>query len=243
MPRPITALILGSGPDAQFADKLPLHQFDYIIAINNAWRATPHWTHLVYPYDFPVDRMPTQIGKTQSLIDERAFVPAQNRFGGFVYAGGTMAYTAAYWCLDALRPQHIAHLGCDMHYPKNQATHFYGTGAPDPLRDDISLTSLEASSARFYALAHQQGTQIWNLSNGVSRLLYPRITPEAFFEFNRQQPEPDSAVIAEGLHREAELGYFIEDGRYWHHADKFDKQKLIELDHIWLKAAGLAQTN
>ena len=42
MPRSITALILGSGPDAQFAAELPLHKFDYVIVINNAWRATPN---------------------------------------------------------------------------------------------------------------------------------------------------------------------------------------------------------
>ncbi len=129
---PITALIIGSGPDAKYAASLPLERFTYVIAINNAWQATPLWTHLVYPYDFPADRMPQQIADHQMLIDEQAFVPAQNKFGGFVYAGGTMAYTTAYWCLDALRPQHIAHLGCDMHYPQTGATHFYGTGSPIP---------------------------------------------------------------------------------------------------------------
>ena len=64
--------------------------------------------------------------------------------------------------------QHIAHLGCDMHYPKIRQPIFTGQVPPDPLRDDISLTSLEASSARFYALAHQQGTQIWNFSTGIA---------------------------------------------------------------------------
>ena len=105
---PITALIIGSGPDARYASTLPIERFDYVIVINNAWQTTPLWTHLVYPYDFPADRMPKQITSHQTLIDEQAFVPAQNKFGGFVYAGGTMAYTTAYWCLDALRPQHIA---------------------------------------------------------------------------------------------------------------------------------------
>ena len=66
MPRPITALILGSGPDAQFAAELPLHKFDYVIVINNAWRATPQWTHLVYPYDFPAERMPPKLARRKA---------------------------------------------------------------------------------------------------------------------------------------------------------------------------------
>ena len=237
---PITALIIGSGPDAKFAANFVIERFDYVIVINNAWRATPLWTHLVYPYDFPADRMPEQITPQQMLIDETAFVPSQNKFGGFVYAGGTMAYTTAYWCLDALRPQHIAHLGCDMHYPQTGATHFYGTGTPDPLREDISLTSLEACSARLYALAHQQGCTVWNLSSGPSRLLYPRITPDQFFEFDQPQAVPDKQAISACLQAEAELNYFVEDGRYWHHADKFDREKLQELDQKWLEAASLA---
>ena len=237
---PITALIIGSGPDARYANTLPLKRFDYVIVINNAWQATPLWTHLVYPYDFPADRMPKQITSHQTLIDEQAFVPAQNKFGGFVYAGGTMAYTAAYWCLDALRPQHIAHLGCDMHYPQTGATHFYGTGSPDPLREDISLTSLEACSARFYALAHQQGCKVWNLSDGPSRLLYPRITTEQFFEFNQPQTVPNKNAVVACLQKESNLNYFVEDGRYWQHADKFDRKKLQEIDQKWLLAASLS---
>ena len=238
-PAPIAALIIGSGPDAKYAAALPLERFDYVLVINNAWQATPLWTHLVTPYDFPADRMPQHIARHQTLIDEQAFVPAQNRFGGFIYAGGTMAYTTAYWCLDALRPKHIAHLGCDMHYPKTGATHFYGTGSPDPLREDISLTSLEACSARFYAHAHQQGCSVWNLSDGPSRLLYPRITTDRFFKFDQPQAAPDKQAVAACLHTETELNYFVEDGRYWHHADKFDQGKLRELDQMWLEAARL----
>ena len=236
MPRPITTLILGSGPDAQFADKLPLHQFDYIIAINNAWRATPHWTHLVYPYDFPVDRMPTQIGKTQSLIDERAFVPAQNRFGGFVYAGGTMAYTAAYWALREYAPDEICFIGCDMHYPETGPTHFYGTGTPDPLREDISLTSLEGSSARFLCLAARQNCVVFNLSNSPSRLIFPRKSPHKSHP-STPLPVIDTKMVEDCLQTEQRLGYFVADGRYWLAADQFNKSELEQLNKKWLMAA------
>ena len=236
----LTALIIGSGPDAKRATSLPLEKFTYIITINNAWQANDAWTHLVYPYDFPPERMPPLVRTEQTLIDETAFVPAQNRFGGFVYAGGTMAYTTAYWCLDALRPKHIVHIGCDMHYPKTGATHFYGTGTPDPLRDDISLTSLEACSARFYCLAYLQGSFVWNLSKGPSRLLYPRTQLEDFPPSDeKQQPAPDRQRIEACLEMEARLNYVVEDGRYWKHADKFDPEKLHELDQKWLEAASL----
>ena len=42
------------------------------------------------------------------------YVPVQNDFGGFVYAGGTMTFTAGYWALGALKPSVLAFLGCDM---------------------------------------------------------------------------------------------------------------------------------
>ena len=87
------------------------------------------------------ERLPKKIKKGQQLIDEEQFVPAQNKYGGFIYAGGTMAFTAAYWILHYYKPKQIAFMGCDMVYPKIGPTHFYGSGDPDPLRDDISLTS------------------------------------------------------------------------------------------------------
>ena len=86
-------------------------------------------------------------GPGQRIVTEAEFVPAQNAYGGFVYAGATMAFTAAYWALHVLRPSVIAVYGCDMQYPAAGPTHFYGMGTPDPLRADITLRSLEAKSA------------------------------------------------------------------------------------------------
>ncbi len=92
-------------------------------------------------------------------------MPAQNAYGGFVYAGGTMAYTAAYWALSALHPRRrwpSSAATCTT--PPRGATHFYGTGTPDPLRADITLRSLEAKSARLMILAALQGCAMVNLS-------------------------------------------------------------------------------
>ena len=61
----------------------------------------------------------TQVLKSsQKIVDEKQFVDIQNQYGGFVYAGGTMAFTALYWALGYYSPHSIDILGCDMVYPK-----------------------------------------------------------------------------------------------------------------------------
>lgn len=224
-----TVLMLGSAPMATQAADWPRF-FDALVAINNAWRVRADWDFSIYPWDFPPERiaLPAQ---DQALVAEADFVPAQNRYGGFVYAGATMAYTAAYWALDALRPRVLAVFGCDMHYPAGQ-THFYGVGTPDPLRADITLRSLEAKSVRLMVLAALQGCAVVNLSSGPSRLLCPRaglsdlgaVRPLAF----------DPARVAQARAREAELGYFAPSGRYWEDLSAYDVAEIDALDALWL---------
>ena len=230
-------LIIGSGPNAPEVQHWQLSKFDKIVVINNAWRVTKHWTDLIYPHDFPSDRLPEKLAKGQRLIDETHFVPAQNHYGGFVYAGGTMAYTAAYWTLREYAPAEICFIGCDMHYPETGPTHFYGTGTPDPLREDISLTSLEGSSARFLCLAARQSCVVFNLSNGPSRLVFPRKNPHKSHT-STSLPDINSKMVADCLQTEQQLGYFVEDGRYWLAADRFNKSALKHLNKRWLMAAG-----
>ena len=233
---PQRILILGSAPNSVQAADWPRDIFDKIVVINNAWRIRDDWDDIIYPYDFAPENMPPQIKPHQQIIDENAFVPIQNDYGGFVYAGATMAYTAGYWVLGHYRPAEIAFMGCDMHYPDTGKTHFYGTGTPDPLRDDITLTSLEASSARLYSLAAQQGCQLFNLSYGISRLVFPRMSVTALTAGNAQPPagtiDDDQITIA--LKREAELGYYVPSGRYWDDISQFDKNALIQLDALWM---------
>ncbi len=111
-----TVLILGSAPMAARAALWPRGPFDRVVAINNAHAIRPDWDFHIHPWDFPPERVPAP-GPGQRIVTEDDFVPAQNAQGGFVYAGGTMAFTAAYWALEALRPRVIAFYGCDMHYP------------------------------------------------------------------------------------------------------------------------------
>lgn len=229
-------LMLGSAPMALEAAGWDRRPFDRIVAINNAWRVRPDWDVSVYPWDFPVERQPVA-GQGQVVVTEDAFVPAQNAFGGFVYAGATMAFTAGYWALHALRPRVLAVFGCDMHYPKSGVTHFYGSGTPDPLRKDVTLRSLEAKSARLRVVAAMQGCAVVNLSVGPSRLVFPRVSRASVASVRPLPWCPDLAD--EALALEAELGYLVPSGRYWEEAKRFDVAMLDRLDRLWLQASTL----
>ena len=222
-------LIIGSGPNAVKASELET-SFDAIVVINNAWRIRSDWTHIIFPYDFPEKRWPQEIQSTQSVITEQEFVPIQNQYGGFIYAGATMAFTAGYWVLGAFKPSHISFIGCDMHYPKRGKTHFYGKGTADPLREDISLMSLKAKSNRFFCLAHEQGCHVGNLSDGPSKLTFPRICSTPSW------PEPPNLrkdLIVKALTQEKDLGYFDISGRYWENLDRYDYKEIKKIDNIW----------
>lgn len=227
-------LILGSGPAVTVTRHWPRAPFDHILAINNAWAVRHDWDALIHPYDFPPDRRPP-LAPGQRFVTETDFVPVQNALGGFVYAGGTMAFTAGYWALGAHGPRVIAMMGCDMHYPGHGATHFYGTGQPDPLRPDITLRSLEAKSARLMVMAAMRGCAMVNLSNGPSRLVFPRVRP---VQVAACRPQPfDATLAAQALQREADLGYHVPSGRYWTEAHRFDPVQVDALDRLWLAAA------
>ena len=229
-------LMLGSAPMAAEAATWRRQPFDLVLTINNAWRIRPDWDVAIHPHDFPVERQAVA-GPGQRVVTETEFVPAQNAYGGFVYAGATMAFTAAYWALHALRPSVIAVYGCDMQYPAQGPTHFYGTGTPDPLREDITLRSLEAKSARLRVLAAMQGCAVVNLSTGLSRLVLPRLSRGAVASARPGVWCPELAAAAQAL--EAELGYLVPSGRYWEEAARFDPAALDRLDALWLQAATL----
>ena len=223
-------LLLGSGPSAPRAANWPRSPFDRIVAINNAWRIRDDWDDLVYPYDFPSDRMPSKA--TGNLIDQTHFLPAQNAFGGFLYGGATMAFTATYWALHTLKPAVIAYLGCDMVYPKTGATHFYGQGTADPLRDDPSLRNLEAKSARAQCFAARQDCRLLNLSTEESRLTFPRATRHDF----TAEPKIDNQAMVQAERLETKLDYRTPTGFHDHITPDLDK--LDEIDALWMRAGG-----
>ena len=225
-------LIIGSGPNAVEAAELET-AFDAIVVINNAWLVRPDWSHLIYPYDFPKERWPQEINCSQTVITEKEFVPIQNQYGGFIYAGATMAFTAGYWVLGALKPSHISFIGCDMHYPKTGKTHFYGKGTADPLREDISLMSLKAKSNRFLSLAYEQDCLVGNLSDGPSKLTFPRVSSASLWP---EIPNLRAGLISQALKQEKDLGYFDRSGRYWENLDKYDCKEIKKIDNIWEQA-------
>jgi hypothetical protein len=217
----------------------PRAPFDRIVAINNAWAVRSDWDDLIHPDDFPAARMPVEIAAHQQVVRASEYVPLQNNLGGFVYAGGTMAFTASYWALAALKPRVIAVLGCDMVYAGAKSTHFYGTGTADPLREDVTLRSLEAKSARLMAIAARQGCAMVNLSSEDSRLVFPRSTPQ-----NAPASMPlslDQDIIDAALAEEARLNYYVPSGKYWKEESRFDTAAIDALDAMWLRAVPAAR--
>ncbi|WP_296429434.1 hypothetical protein [Yoonia sp.] len=227
-------LILGSGPNVVASRDWQRDPFDRIVAINNAWAVRPDWDDLIHPDDFPLARMPLVLARHQRIIRASDYVPLQNNYGGFVYAGGTMAFTACYWALAALKPKVIAVMGCDMVYDNASKTHFYGQGTADPLRQDVTLRSLEAKSARLIALAARQGCAMVNLSTDPSRLVFPRSKIE---DLATTLPCPMHVqAIDNALAQEATLDYYVPSGKYWKEEGRFDASAIDALDALWLTA-------
>jgi len=241
-------LIVGSAPDSTRIKYWDLANFASCVVINNAWRLTKKWDYLIFPEDFPISNLPSYPTDVENkFITACEFVPEQNKFGGFVYGGGTMAFTAGYWALGSLKPDVIAYLGCDMIYnnEEGKSTHFYGNGNADPLRQDITLQSLEAKSVRLLAHAKSHNCSIINLSNlASSRLLFPRVSYSQIFskEFSKAAlqnliKELDSQKINIALQAEKSLSYMVPSGRYWESIDQFDKDSLKQIDSYWLESA------
>ncbi|MEM9434496.1 MAG: hypothetical protein AAGA12_11285 [Pseudomonadota bacterium] len=229
-----TVLILGSGPKAQYASAWPKSRFSHWMAINNAWSIRPDWDETIHPEDFAEERRPTDVSLAQSVTSADRYVDALNTFGGVVYCGATMAFTAGYWALASQRPDVVAFFGCDMVYPSEGNTHFYGQGAADPLRDDITLQSLDAKSARMMIHAAAQGCALVNLSTDESRLILPRAAGSDIETFRPMNFDAD--LVARAHAREAELGYQAPTGRYWETLSDYDPDALLALDHLWLEA-------
>ena len=224
-------LIIGSAPDALEAQSFNRELFQQVVAINNAWNVRSDWDYCIFPDDFPENRRPNE-NNEQRLIGSEQYVPLQNKYGGFVYSGGTMAFTAGYWVLGHLNPKVIAYIGCDMIY-EGKETHFYGRGTPDPLRKDPTLKNLKAESARLEAIAASQNCSIFNLSKRPeSNLVFRRNNLENIPEV----PTPrrvNTELLKLVLEKEKSLGYFIKNGKYWKHLADFDQKKIDLLDNLW----------
>ncbi|MFL4468414.1 hypothetical protein ACERZ8_00475 [Tateyamaria armeniaca] len=231
-----TVLILGSAPNVLAARDLPKSLFSSIVAINNAWKVRSDWDYHISPDDFPTDRMPTAVQSDQSLVGASDYVPANNAYGGIIYAGATMAFTAGYWVLAALRPSAMVFVGCDMVYSNSAAPHFYGKGSADPLRDDITLRNLEAKSARLMLHASQQGCACVRAPGGDSRLVFPSMALEELGQIDMPRVRANPTAFNRAQSYEDSLGYFVESGRYWDVAPDYSTDHLDAIDQLWMSA-------
>jgi len=238
-------LILGSAPDAVRVKYLDLSPITALVAINNAWNLRLDWDYLIHPEDFPIERHPQTKEVNQAIVTAEQYVDIQNQYGGFVYAGGTMAFTAAYWALGALRPDVMLFLGCDMVYEDDgEASHFYGQGNADPLRDDVTLQSLEAKASRLNYFAAQQNCLCLNLSEKPSsRLVFPRVDAVSLAKLKKctiqaQLKEMTAPHLVIGAHdclaKEREVNYYFGSGRYWEHLNEIDGSELKAIDAKWM---------
>jgi hypothetical protein len=239
-------LVIGSAPEAVRAREFDASRASSIVAINNAWRVRPDWTHLVHPEDFPPERRPPPTFG-QRLVTYEDYVPANNRFGGVVYAGGTMVFSAAYWVLDALKPDIMAFCGCDMVYDRQGGpSHFYGFGTADPLRVDPTLQSLEAKANRLAIIAAGEDCLCVNLSDlPRSRLTFPRMAAASLAgdlaAFHRAGLADIRARIAEPTRAqvtalEARRNIVVPAGNYWTLSNGLDAGALSSIDRLWLAA-------
>ena len=236
-------LIIGSAPDAVRAQGMDRASFEAVVAVNNAWRIRPDWTHLVHAGDFPDQRKPVA-GPGQAILSYEAYVPANNAFGGIVLAGATMAFSTAYWALDTFRPEIMAFIGCDMIYEQaGGQSHFYGQGSADPLRPDPTLQDLEAKPNRLMLLAAHEGCLCVNLSElPTSRLTFPRVSwprlekdagsvhRSGLHSIRGRFREP---VMKRALEHETAIGLVAPEGDYWNDMDALDPQALSAVDALW----------
>lgn len=132
-----------------------------LIAINNAWRLRSDFKYSIYPSDFPESRRaPNKIAH----ISNDDYMKSIDEAGGIIFCGATMSFASGYWAVNTLNPGWLGFHGCDMVYKEGGGTHFYGTGTADPLREDISLRSLEAKACRMFLFGLSRGTICVNTS-------------------------------------------------------------------------------
>ncbi|MFD0915669.1 hypothetical protein ACFQ14_04555 [Pseudahrensia aquimaris] len=241
-----SVLILGSAPDAVRARDFDTAALDAVVALNNAWQIIPGWSHAIYPEDFPDSKHPSP-SAAQRVVTYEGYVPANNAYGGIVYAGGTMAFTAGYWALATLRPDVMMFCGCDMVYDHvNGKSHFYGCGEADPLRKDPTLQSLKAKANRLMLLAASQGCAVANLSDlPKSRLTFPSLNHQRLSHLSAPDHARLLGEIEAGtdvdemrcaLAHESHAEQFVESGDYWNAMETLDPAALRKIDRVWERA-------
>ncbi|MBK3402797.1 hypothetical protein H0176_28835 [Methylorubrum populi] len=228
-------LIIGSGPSALDVSRKDLAGIR-TAAINNAWRVRNDFNYLLFPSDFPEDRRAPPSYKARRITNPD-YLAGMNAGGGLIFCGATMAFAAGYWAAHSLRTQIVGFYAADMIYPA-KGSHFYGTGTADPLREDISLRSLEAKGVRLFSFGLSRGVVLVNCSQQAeSRLVFPRVDLDKLSEFETHPKEwvELRRAAKDALQFEAQAPFDRMCEEYWTLADTPEKIEFIDkVDQKWL---------
>jgi hypothetical protein len=237
-------LVAGSAPEVASLHDQALEGLT-TVAINNAWRIREDFDYVIFPRNLPEENRPPDSYGTNIVreINYRKHVAAA---GGLLFCGSTMAFNAGYWAVQYLKPAMIGFFASDMIYDDGE-THFYGKGAADPLRDNLTLRSLEAKSARLFAFAFAAGTIAANFSaRPRSRLVFPRLPlattaePAALKQLAsvlRRTPEGRELIEAarSAARLEVTPPFDVDPNDYWSLVgDQTAIDYLDEVDRNWL---------
>jgi hypothetical protein len=232
--RPV--ILVGSSPAAPKLSSADLRRFRRV-AINNAWMVREDFEFSIYPYDMPIDRRPPTSYGAQH-ISNVGYFPSLRNAGGIIFCGATMSLAAGYWSVSALGARIVGYYACDMIY-RGAVTHFYGSGGHDPLRDDVSLQSLDAKGVRLFAWALQRGALLLNFSEEPeTRLVFPRqdlrrahLLPPSISGPWRELLSSASAIFAE----EAAMGFDPTREDYWNLVSgECQMAQIRDLNRQWL---------
>ena len=174
-----------------------------IVGVNNVWRGTDKWNHLIHAGDYPfVDEIPVTEGKkVHTHNSEMGYRDSYAGQAGMawntarIHLGLPMYFGAAHWSLWYLKPKYLAFIGFDMNYTPSEdgSTAFYGEGydiqtrgIPDPLYQmrKIYGNDPDMLNKLFDRLDETKGnTKLFNLSDDPSSVLpWERITFDEFKE-------------------------------------------------------------
>lgn len=113
---------------------------------------------------------------------------------------------------------------------------------------DVTLQSLEAKSARFFAFAKANHCHVFNLSKQPqSRLLFPKIPITTFLNqdlltqiIHQKHTKINTKPMEQALAKEKALSYMAPSGRYWEIEKDLDPSQLRSIDHFWLQTLSQA---
>lgn len=175
-----------------------------VVGVNNTWRGTDKWDHMIHPLDYPHKNKITKTRNQQQIHSREGDKGFKKSYMGIskmpwqqarIYLGLPIYFTSTYWALWHLKPSYIGYIGFDMNYtPKEDgSTTFYGVGhdmktrgVPDPLYQFRTVPEYKNDPDPFNTLLnrldeYRGSTELYNLSDDPDSLLpWKKISFEQF---------------------------------------------------------------